>query len=335
MSRTRDRDGGGMVQLTLSNAVDQTQKILVEVPAGTSVAQAARDAGIAPQGSFDVFTPGGEAVTRANVDQHRDTVLYVGPQKVAGGAEEFVLEPEPGVEVAEGPPIGPKTVVFVSTYDSTVRHEVVPQNGQSTRDAAAMAGLAPRDGSGWAVFDALGVVVGDRVATEMTGEVLYVGPQAIEAGSMSGGLFWSSPGLTGSDLLRMKIGYPSVEPIRNLKLPNGNLGVVQLNMIGRHSHRNGREISYQIVVDFRAFPAELPHAYVRSPNDSEIMHCNIFHADKYDFAPRIPLCAICIGPYGDAFSGLEKERGHRLNEYLRQLQAALMNPNTNDTARCV
>ena len=65
------------------------------------------------------------------------------------------------------------------------------------------------------------------------------------------------------------------------------------------------------------------------------MHCNIFHADRYDFAPRIPLCAVCIGPYGDTFSGLEKERGHRLNEYLRQLQSALMNPNASDTARCV
>ena len=81
MSKTREKDSDRMVQLTLSNAVDQTQKILVEVPAGTSVADAARDAGIAPQGSFDVFTAGGEAVTRSNVDRHRDSVLYVGPQR--------------------------------------------------------------------------------------------------------------------------------------------------------------------------------------------------------------------------------------------------------------
>ena len=83
MSRMRGNDEGRMVRLTLSNAVDQTQKILVEVPAGTSVAQAARDAGIAPQGSFDVFTPGGEAVTQASVDQHRDArvVLCGGTDK--------------------------------------------------------------------------------------------------------------------------------------------------------------------------------------------------------------------------------------------------------------
>jgi hypothetical protein len=325
-----------MVQLTLSNAVDQSQKILVEVPAGTSVAQAARDAGIAPQGSFDVFTSGGEAVTRANADQHRDTVLYVGPQKVAGGAEEFILEPEPGVEVAEGPPAGPKTVVFVSTHDPTVRHEVVPQERQNARDAAMMAGLAPRDGSGWEVFDALGVVVGDQVATELTGEVLYVGPRAIEAGNLIERMgLWSSPGLTMDDLRHVKIDYPSIVSIRNHKLPNGNSGVVQLNMIGRQSHKNIQTIKYQLVIDFRGFPAEMPYAYVRFPDDSQIMHCNIHHADRFEFAPRLPLCPVCIGEYSNTFSGLEKNRVHRLNKYLRQLQSALSNPNTNDTARCV
>ena len=340
MSRTRDNDGGRMVQLTLSNAVDQTQKIVVEVPAGTSVAQAARDAGIAPQGSFDVFTPGGEAVTQASVDQHRDAVLYVGPQKVAGGTvftpledEEFVLEPEPGVEVVPAPPAGPKAVTFVSVWDSTVRHEVVPQEGQSVRDAATMAGLAPRDGSGWEIFDAVGNVLGDRVATELTGEVLYVGRQAVVSGGW--GRLWSSPGLTTDDLRHMKIDYPSVASIRNLKLPNGNFGVVQLTMLGRKSHKNGRTIPYQILVDFRGFPAELPHAYVRSPDDSQIMHCNIYHADRYTFAPRIPLCNVCIGDYSATFSKLPKDRIQRLFCYLNQLQYALSNPNTDDTARSV
>ena len=169
--------------------------------------------------------------------QHRDAVLYVGPQKVAGGIAftpeggEFVLEPEPGVEVVAGPPVGPKAVVFVSSYDSSVRHDVVPQEGQSVRDAARMAGLAPRDGSGWEVFDAVGVEVGNRAAMELTGEVLYVGPRAIEAGSMVG--VWSSPGLTADDFLHMKISYPSVVSISNLKLASGNSGVVQVSMIGR------------------------------------------------------------------------------------------------------
>jgi hypothetical protein len=333
MSQSREKDEDRMVQLTLSNAVDQTQKIRVEVPAGTTVAQAARDAGIAPKGSFDVFTPGGEAVTGTSVDQHRNAVLYIGPQKVAGGAEEFILEPEPGVEVVAGPPVGPKAVVFVSSYDSSVRHDVVPQEGQSVRDAARMAGLAPRDGSGWEVFDAVGVEVGNRAAMELTGEVLYVGPRAIEAGGWLGK--WSSPGLTADDFLHMKISYPSVVSISNLKLASGNSGVVQVSMIGKQSHRTDKTITYHIVIDFRGFPAEVPNAYVRVPDDSQILHCNIYHADRISFAPRIPLCAVCIGNYNDEFLNLPKDRLCRLDCYLNQLQYALYNPNPRDTARCV
>jgi len=336
MNQPSKVDPNRMVQLTLSNAVDQTQKIRVEVPAGTSVAQAARDAGIAPKGSFDVFTPGGEAVTKTSVDQHSDAVLYVGPQKVAGGAEEFVLEPEPGAEVvAGGPPVGPKAVVFVSSYDSSVRHDVVPQEGQSVRDAARMAGLAPRDGSGWEVFDAFGVEVGNRVAMELTGEVLYVGPRAIEAGSRE----WSSPGLTSNDLRRMKIIYPSAAPIGVHRLPNGNFGAVLVDMVGRKSHRSNDTITYQIVIDFRSFPVEVPDALVKTPKDSDILHCNIWHArDGEPIAPRISLCRICIGldKYQVMYENLARDRLQRLDCYLNQLQYALSNPNNEpgNTARC-
>ena len=335
MSQPSKVDPNRMVQLTLSNAVDQTQKIRVEVPAGTSVAQAARDAGIAPKGSFDVFTPGGEAVTKASVDQHRDAVLYVGPQKVAGGVGEFVLEPEPGVEVAGGQPVGPKAVVFVSSYDPDVRHEVVPQEGQSVKDAAKMAGLAPRDGSGWEVFAAIGGEVGSGVAMEMTGEVLYVGPRAIEAG----GREWSSPGLSSDDQRRMKVSYPSVVPIRAHRLPNGNFGAVLVHIIGRKSHRSNDKIVYQIVIDFRDFPVEVPDALVKTPEDSEILHCNIWHADRFTIAPRIPLCRICIGldKFRSIYENLARDRQVRLECYMGQLRSALMNPNNEpgNTARCV
>ena len=261
MSRMRGNDEGRMVRLTLSNAVDQTQKILVEVPAGTSVAQAARDAGIAPQGSFDVFTPGGEAVTQASVDQHRDAVLYVGPQKVAGGAEEFILEPEPGVEVADGPPVGPKTVVFVSAYDSTVRNEVVPQEGQSVRDAATMAGLAPRDGSGWEVFDALGVKVGDRVATELTGEVLYVGPKAIDAG-----------GVNLEDISKVRADFPSIRVVRG-HTRGKEVDLIHVAIQDERNRTTGSQ--FECVIDLRSDGwgthvlnlregIRCPHVYTRS-----------------------------------------------------------------------
>ena len=75
------------VLLTLSNAVAQTQKIKVEVSRRTTIKQASIDAGVAPKGAFDVFTAGGKAVTKSKASNHRNEVLYVGPQKVAGGSD--------------------------------------------------------------------------------------------------------------------------------------------------------------------------------------------------------------------------------------------------------
>ena len=75
------------VLLTLSNAVDQTQKIKVEVLPNTTIKQASIDAGVAPKGAFDVFTAGGKAVTLSTAENHQDEVLYVGPQKIAGGSD--------------------------------------------------------------------------------------------------------------------------------------------------------------------------------------------------------------------------------------------------------
>ena len=321
-----------MIQLTMSNAVDQTKKIRIEVPAGTSIAQAAKDSGIAPKGAFDVFTPGGEAVTQMSVDRHRDAVLYIGPQKVAGGAnDEFILDPEPGDEIEDGPQMGPKFICFTSAYDPTVRHDVVPQDDQTVKQAAQMAGMGPRDQSAWSVFDADGTTVDNQPASELTGEVLYVGPTAIDAGAKS----WSSLGLDHSEFIQIKIGYPSIISIKNHKLSSGNVGIVQLRMRGKKSHRSKEMIYYKLVIDFRDFPTRTPYAYVQSPADSEIKHCNIFHEKKFSFAPRLSLSQICIGSYDDKFQNLPKDRIVRLNCFLNQLQHVLSNPNNYDSARSV
>ena len=304
MSKTRENDEERMVQLTLSNAVDQTQKILVEVPAGTSVADAARDAGIAPHGTFDVFTAGGESVTRSNVDQHRDTVLYVGPQKVAGGDEEFVLEPEPGVPVAEGPPVGPKAVTFVSAYDSSVRHEVVPQDGQSVRDAASMAGLAPRDGSSWQVYDALGTEVGDRVANDMTGEVLYVGPQAIEAGS-----------LDKEEIARARADFPSIRSIKGHT--NGNkVGMIQVKIKDERSRAQGDH--FRCVVDLRSDSWD---THVVNLTEG-IRVPNVYTKSKIPGTKKRSLI-VCQGNYMKVLEGIGENGSARLSAYLNHISNLL------------
>ena len=69
MNRARQADPDGQtVMLTLRNAVDQTRKVAIEVPAGSTVRDAAIAAEIVQGESFDVFTAEGRAVTREPVD---------------------------------------------------------------------------------------------------------------------------------------------------------------------------------------------------------------------------------------------------------------------------
>ncbi len=72
-----------------------------------------------------------------------------------------------------------KAIHFVHSIDPSVRNDVVPGDGQTVRQAAEVAGLGPRDGSEWEVFDWLGNVVNDVPASDMIGEDLYIGPKAI------------------------------------------------------------------------------------------------------------------------------------------------------------
>ena len=72
-----------------------------------------------------------------------------------------------------------KAIHFAHSIDPGVRNDVVPGDGQTVRQAAEVAGLGPRDGSEWDVYDSLGNVVNDVPASDMIGELLYVGPKVI------------------------------------------------------------------------------------------------------------------------------------------------------------
>ena len=98
-----------------------------------------------------------------------------------GIGEELVIDiTADGDEPAEHPT---KTLAFVSTFDPSARVEVIPTRGQTVREAAGVSGLTARDGSAWTVYDDLGVEVAHLPSFDMIGDVLYVGPAAISAGS--------------------------------------------------------------------------------------------------------------------------------------------------------
>ena len=75
-----------MIPLTVANSLDQSLKQRIEVQSQSTVKQAISDAKLAPKGQFDVFDDLGKVVSNLTVDQFRDKTIYIGVQKVAGGA---------------------------------------------------------------------------------------------------------------------------------------------------------------------------------------------------------------------------------------------------------
>jgi hypothetical protein len=80
------RTGQKLVQITLSNALDQSEKRLIDCGPSQSVRQAVVDAGMAPSSQFDVFSSVGEVVTNRQAKDVNGETLYVGPARIAGGS---------------------------------------------------------------------------------------------------------------------------------------------------------------------------------------------------------------------------------------------------------
>ena len=75
-----------MIPLTVANSLDQSVKQRIEVRGQQTAKQAIQEAKMAPQGQFDVFDGLGKVISNQSVDQFRDKTIYIGVQKVAGGA---------------------------------------------------------------------------------------------------------------------------------------------------------------------------------------------------------------------------------------------------------
>ena len=75
-----------LVQITLSNALDQSEKRLIDCSPGQSIRQVVVEAGMAPSSQFDVFSSVGEVVTNQPASMANGETLYVGPARIAGGS---------------------------------------------------------------------------------------------------------------------------------------------------------------------------------------------------------------------------------------------------------
>ena len=83
--KTRNSTTQKAIQITLSNALDQSEKRLIEIAPSQTVRQAVVDAGMAPSSQFDVFSSVGEVVTNQPASKVEGETLYVGPARIAGG----------------------------------------------------------------------------------------------------------------------------------------------------------------------------------------------------------------------------------------------------------
>jgi hypothetical protein len=328
MTIQNDKKGtvGQTIQLTVASTTDQTQKVRVEVPPGTSVMDAVRKAGLA-DGQVDVFDSMGQVVTRSQADALGNQTVYVGPKRVAGGGDDWELV---DIDLDDLANHGAKPITFASVLNEEVRAEIVPENQETLRQCGQRSGLAPRDGSGWAVYDDMGFEVSDQIAKDSGAKTVWIGPKAIDAGSMD-----ITPGLKDEELKRMQIHYPSTRAVRSLRLAGGQAGAVVLNVPGVRSHRDSAVVQYQILLDLREFPSKTPRAYVISPESSEIEHCNVFRGDRYEVAGSQTICAVCLGNIDEVFTSFRKERRARLNMFLNHLQNVMNSPNPSDTARSV
>jgi hypothetical protein len=75
-----------MIPLTIANTLNQTNKQRIEAKASQTLKAVIQEQKLAPAGQFDVYDQSGKVISNDNAAQHRDSTVYVGVAKVAGGS---------------------------------------------------------------------------------------------------------------------------------------------------------------------------------------------------------------------------------------------------------
>ena len=188
-----------MIPLTVANTLDQSLKQRVEVPQNTSLKQAIQEMKLAPKGQFDIYDAMGSVISNNNVAQHRDSTVYVGVAKVAGGAGiQFDDDWDDGIDL-DDIPVKPSHLTLI-LQDGT-RHNINPQQGETVMQLVERAALRPRDGSPMEVRDNNQEVVSNVFANDMIGRSFYVVPQKIPGGGRRLGRVRAYPALVPTEII--------------------------------------------------------------------------------------------------------------------------------------
>ena len=286
MTIQNDKKGtvGQTIQLTVASTTDQTQKVRVEVPPGTSVMDAVRKAGLA-DGQVDVFDSMGQVVTRSQADALGNQTVYVGPKRVAGGGDDWELV---DIDLDDLANHGAKPITFASVLNEEVRAEIVPENQETLRQCGQRSGLAPRDGSGWAVYDDMGFEVSDQIAKDSGAKTVWIGPKAIDAGATSG------LHLTREQVQRLRVDYPSIQVLRHASNSDTKVQMFMVQIPDGRNRISGD--SYRCVVDLR-----MPTTHVLNPPSQR--HPHIYTASTLP-GTRVSTLTVCQGSVGNVWVGI-------------------------------
>jgi len=217
-------------------------------------------------------------------------------------------------------------ITVSNALDQSDKQRIEVAKDLTVEQAIRQEGLAPA--GAFDVFDATGRVVSKEKVAKLAEENVYVGVQKVAGGGFGG------IGLTENELQKLRVLYPSAQAIKHLRLGTGRIGGFILNLKGVVSHHNSSEIFYRILIDVRGFPLQKPNAFVLSPSDDVIDHCNIYHENNFSILPNKQICAICDGGAAkDAFDDWPYDRSFRIRAWLNHIQSVLSNPNPEDRAR--
>ena len=163
-----------MIPLTIANTLDQSMKTRVEVP-DTTVKQAVKHANLAPKGNYDVYDSAGVIISNNNTRNYRDSTVYVGVPKVAGGAPIELDESwdKDGIDLGNfsGRPSAYVTLVLIDGS----RYQIAPRQNETLIQLAERAGFKPRYGTPIAIRDGNAFIVSNNNAGIYRNSTVYVG----------------------------------------------------------------------------------------------------------------------------------------------------------------
>jgi len=235
-----------MIPLTVANTLDQSQKQRVEIPQNSSLKQAVQDLKLAPKGQFDIYDATGSVISDNNAAGHRDSTIYVGVAKVAGGSGiEFDDDWDEGIDLDEIPMIAHLTV---RTLDQEL-HKLIPKPGETIMQVVDRGGLLPRDGTKMVLHDNNQENVSNSIAKEMIGRSFTLVRERVRAGA---------GGIPRERMNELKVEYPSIRPVR-IHTNATHTDMISLQFPSKGKTSNG---FWQIAIHCPNASTGLPHAYV-------------------------------------------------------------------------